>query len=41
MSIDITTLTLAKSYTDEKIENAVMREVDLSDYAKLNQIYTR
>ena len=41
MSIDITTLTLAKSYTNEKVENAVMREVDLSDYAKKEEIYTK
>ena len=38
--MDITTLALAKAYTDQKVEDAVIGSVDLSDYAKRNEIPT-
>lgn len=38
--MDITTLTLAKAYTDEKIKEVATGEVDLEGYAKLEDVPT-
>jgi hypothetical protein len=38
--MDITTLALAKAYTDKKIEEADVGGVDLSEYAKKDEIPT-
>lgn len=38
--MDITTLALAKAYTDEEIKKATAGGVDLSEYAKKEEIPT-
>ena len=38
--MDITTLALAKAYTDKKVEEAATGGVDLSEYAKKDEIPT-
>jgi hypothetical protein len=38
--MDITTLTLAKAYTDEKVKEVGTGGVDLSEYAKKSDIPT-
>lgn len=38
--MDITTLALAKNYTDEEIKKVGTGGVDLSEYAKKNEIPT-